>query len=164
MRNTEFEKNQVLASASASFFGVFDAGFDFSHTTTKTMIEQYLRNRTTSHISSYGGPVFRWVVPNDVHYENKYLLTCASDEDSNFLRISAVWSEYSLAAWSECAGWSESSLGTRPEYKCRNVRANAGSEDLYQPSTIRGFPVGYCRLSSRKHAYIISTPLNPTFI
>lgn len=59
LKNTEFEKNTVLASASASFFSVFDVGFDFSHTTTKTMIDQYLKNRTTSHISTYGGPVFR---------------------------------------------------------------------------------------------------------
>lgn len=59
LKNTEFEKNTVLASASASFFSVFDAGIDYSHTTTKTMIDQYLKNRTTSHISTFGGPVFR---------------------------------------------------------------------------------------------------------
>ena len=59
LKNTEFEKNEVLASASASFFGVFDAGFDFSHTTTQKMMDQYIRNRTTSQISTFGGPIFR---------------------------------------------------------------------------------------------------------
>ena len=36
------------------------------------------------------------------HREKTYLLTCASNEDSNQPRIRAVWSESSLSAWRNC--------------------------------------------------------------
>lgn len=59
VRKSEQEKHSVRASASASFFSIFSAGFDYSRSTSQSMIDQYQRNRTTSHISTYGGPVFR---------------------------------------------------------------------------------------------------------
>ena len=59
LNNTEFNKNDVLAAASVSFFGVFDFGISFDHTSTDKVMDQYLKNRTESHISTFGGPVFR---------------------------------------------------------------------------------------------------------
>lgn len=59
VRTEEAEKNTILASASASFFGIFDFGIDTSHTTKTDLFKQYLKQRTTSHIATYGGPVFR---------------------------------------------------------------------------------------------------------
>ncbi|KAL4224797.1 membrane-attack complex / perforin [Mactra antiquata] len=59
LRKYESQKNTILASASASFFGVFDFGIDTSDTTTKTQIDEYLKQRTTSKIMTFGGPVFR---------------------------------------------------------------------------------------------------------
>ncbi|KAJ8302098.1 hypothetical protein KUTeg_021085 [Tegillarca granosa] len=54
-----FVKNQILAAASASFFSVASISTEYKHTTTQEMIDQYLQNRTHSHINSYGGPVFK---------------------------------------------------------------------------------------------------------
>lgn len=56
------EKNKVLASASASFFGGVKSGsgsLDFSKTTDTQMIDQYLTHRTSSEIETFGGPIFR---------------------------------------------------------------------------------------------------------
>ncbi|KAJ8301570.1 hypothetical protein KUTeg_020557 [Tegillarca granosa] len=54
-----FVKNQILAAASASFFSVASISTEYKLTTTQEMIDQYLQNRTHSHINSYGGPVFK---------------------------------------------------------------------------------------------------------
>lgn len=59
VRKSEQEKHSVQASASASFFGIFSAGFDYGHSTSKTLIDEYRRNRTTSHVAAYGGDIFR---------------------------------------------------------------------------------------------------------
>ena len=55
------EKNKVLASASASFFGGVKSGsgsLDFSKTTDTQMLDQYLTHRTSSEIETFGGPIF----------------------------------------------------------------------------------------------------------
>lgn len=59
LRKFESQKSTILASASASFFGVFDFGAAYSQTTTKEQIETYMKSRTSSHVMTYGGPVFR---------------------------------------------------------------------------------------------------------
>lgn len=59
LRKYESQKSTVMAAASASFFGIFDFGVDYSQTTTKTQIDEYLKQRTTSKVMTFGGPVFR---------------------------------------------------------------------------------------------------------
>ncbi|KAL3843211.1 hypothetical protein ACJMK2_021156 [Sinanodonta woodiana] len=52
------EKTSILASASASFFGIFKFDASYKQTSTQTMTDQYLKSRTHSKIHSFGGPVF----------------------------------------------------------------------------------------------------------
>ncbi|XP_045211962.2 macrophage-expressed gene 1 protein-like [Mercenaria mercenaria] len=59
VRKYESQKQQILASASASFFGIFDFGAGYSQTTSQTMIDEYRKERTTSKIITFGGPIFR---------------------------------------------------------------------------------------------------------
>ena len=59
MKKSESTKNTVLASASASFFGIFGFGASYSQTTTTEQVDAYMKSRTSSHIMTYGGPVFR---------------------------------------------------------------------------------------------------------
>ncbi|XP_053388386.1 macrophage-expressed gene 1 protein-like [Mercenaria mercenaria] len=59
VRKYDSEKHKVVASASASFFGVFDFGAGYSETTTKTMIDEYKKERTSSAVITIGGPAFR---------------------------------------------------------------------------------------------------------
>ncbi|XP_022094946.1 macrophage-expressed gene 1 protein-like [Acanthaster planci] len=59
VRKYSSETTQVKASASASFFKVFNFGLGSETTTTKTMIDEYQKSRTSSIINTYGGPVFK---------------------------------------------------------------------------------------------------------
>ncbi|XP_033638875.1 macrophage-expressed gene 1 protein-like [Asterias rubens] len=59
VRKYSSETNQVKASASASFFSVFNFNLGFSTTTTKTMVDEYQKSRTSSVIHTNGGPVFK---------------------------------------------------------------------------------------------------------
>ena len=61
VNSTQVDKNDILAAASASFFGVFNLGLNFSHTSADKVMDQYLNSRTESHISTFGGPIFRLV-------------------------------------------------------------------------------------------------------
>ncbi|KAK3594369.1 hypothetical protein CHS0354_032878 [Potamilus streckersoni] len=56
---SSFDKNSILASASASFFSVFNFGTSYSQTTSQSMIETYTKNRAHSKIHTFGGPVLR---------------------------------------------------------------------------------------------------------
>ncbi len=59
VRKYSSETNKVKASASASFFSVFNFNMGYSTTTTKTMIDEYQSSRTSSVIYTFGGPVFK---------------------------------------------------------------------------------------------------------
>ncbi|XP_060564488.1 macrophage-expressed gene 1 protein-like [Ruditapes philippinarum] len=67
VKKYESQKQQILASASASFFGIFDFGGGYSQSTSKTMIDEYRKQRTTSKIMTFGGPVFK---PNNFTANN----------------------------------------------------------------------------------------------
>ncbi|KAK3594370.1 hypothetical protein CHS0354_032879 [Potamilus streckersoni] len=56
------QKNTILASASASFYSVFNFSVSFSQNTSKTMIDQYMSSRVHSKIHTFGGPV---LMPNN---------------------------------------------------------------------------------------------------
>ncbi|XP_033744476.1 macrophage-expressed gene 1 protein-like [Pecten maximus] len=58
-RSYSMDKSKVLASASASFCGVFNIGGSYEHSTSKEMIDQYLGNRTHSETETIGGSVFQ---------------------------------------------------------------------------------------------------------
>ncbi|XP_038053214.1 macrophage-expressed gene 1 protein-like [Patiria miniata] len=59
VRKYSSETNQVKASASASFFKVFNFGLGVDTSTTTTMVDEYQKSRTSSTINTYGGPVFK---------------------------------------------------------------------------------------------------------
>lgn len=58
-RDYSASKSRITASASASFFSVFKVSAGFDHQTTNEMINQYLGNRSSSKIETFGGPVFK---------------------------------------------------------------------------------------------------------
>ena len=60
MRKSDQEKHATKVSVSVSVLGIFSAGFEHGHSTSKSLVDQYLSNRTSSHIFTYGGPVFRY--------------------------------------------------------------------------------------------------------
>ncbi|KAL3843215.1 hypothetical protein ACJMK2_021160 [Sinanodonta woodiana] len=53
------EKNSILASASASFFSVFNFGASYSQSSSQSMIESYAKKRAHSKIQTFGGPIFK---------------------------------------------------------------------------------------------------------
>ncbi|XP_074650903.1 macrophage-expressed gene 1 protein-like [Tubulanus polymorphus] len=53
------DKSKVTAAASGSFLGMFGGGGSYSHSTSKELIDQYIKNRKHSQIFTYGGPAFR---------------------------------------------------------------------------------------------------------
>ncbi|XP_053388384.1 macrophage-expressed gene 1 protein-like [Mercenaria mercenaria] len=59
MESKETQKQDVLASATASFFGIlnFDAGY--SKSSQQTDVDGYRQKRTSSKIMTFGGPLFR---------------------------------------------------------------------------------------------------------
>ncbi|XP_052801692.1 macrophage-expressed gene 1 protein-like [Mya arenaria] len=59
MKKSDSHKSSVLASASASFFGVFDFGASYSQSASASQINEYRSQRTSSHVLTYGGPVYR---------------------------------------------------------------------------------------------------------
>jgi hypothetical protein len=57
--NYENQKDDIKASASASFFGKIGFSAGFSHSSSETFSNEYLNNRTYSQILTYGGPPYR---------------------------------------------------------------------------------------------------------
>ena len=58
-RKYESDTSSVRAAASASFFGVFSIGGGYSQTVTKTFLDEYKKSRTSSHIDTLGGPIYK---------------------------------------------------------------------------------------------------------
>ncbi|KAK3594372.1 hypothetical protein CHS0354_032881 [Potamilus streckersoni] len=58
VRQYSSEKTSILASASASFFGIFKFDASYKQAATQTMTDQYYKSRTHSKIHTFGGPVF----------------------------------------------------------------------------------------------------------
>jgi hypothetical protein len=57
--NYKEQKNDIKASASASFFGKIGFSAGFSHSSSEKFSKEYLNNRTYSQILTYGGPPYR---------------------------------------------------------------------------------------------------------